>query len=77
MHPLLLTLFHARGLSFITNIILYIDPGTGSIILQAIAAAVAGVAIAVKIYWNQFLKFFRFRKDIKPDHPATPDDDDN
>jgi hypothetical protein len=73
MHPLFLTLFHAWGLSFITNIILYIDPGTGSIILQAIAAAVAGIAIAIKIYWHSLLKFLGIRKELKSDAPAPED----
>jgi hypothetical protein len=45
------------------NFLLYIDPGTGSIILQALAAAVAGIAIAVKLYWHRLLKFFGIRKD--------------
>jgi hypothetical protein len=60
-------------MSFLPNIILYIDPGTGSIILQAVAAAVAGVAIAAKIYWHSLLKFLGLRKEIKPDASA-PDD---
>jgi len=34
----------------------YIDPGSGSIIAQAIIGALIGVVIAVKIYWEK-LKF--------------------
>ncbi len=40
----------------------YIDPGTGSIILQAMVGAIAGVAIAVKLFWHRILKFFGVRK---------------
>lgn len=29
----------------------YLDPGTGSIILQSIIGALVGVGIALKIYW--------------------------
>jgi len=29
----------------------YIDPGTGSIVIQAIIGALVGVGITLKIYW--------------------------
>ncbi len=34
----------------------YIDPGTGSMIIQMLIGALVGVGITVKIYWNR-LKF--------------------
>ncbi len=34
----------------------YLDPGTGSIILQAIIGAIAAGATFLKIYWHKFLK---------------------
>ncbi len=40
----------------------YIDPGTGSIILQAVVGAIAGIAIAVKLFWYRILKIFGIRK---------------
>lgn len=40
----------------------YIDPGTGSIILQAIIGAVVGAAIAIKLFWHRILKFLGLRK---------------
>jgi len=36
----------------------YIDPGSGSIILQAIIAAFAGAGTAVTIYWKKVKLFF-------------------
>jgi len=40
------------------NIFLYIDPGSGSIIFQAIIGALVGVGLGVKIYWEKLkLKF--------------------
>lgn len=33
----------------------YLDPGTGSIILQVLLGGVAGVALAGKLYWHKFL----------------------
>lgn len=32
----------------------YLDPGTGSMVLQAILGGVAGVIIAGKLYWGRF-----------------------
>jgi hypothetical protein len=73
MSPIYISMLHAPVISLLPNIILYIDPGTGSIILQAVAAAIAGVAIAAKIYWHSLLKFLGLRKEIKPD-TSVPED---
>ena len=40
----------------------YLDPGTGSIILQAIIGALAAIVVALKLYWHKFLVFFKIRK---------------
>ena len=37
----------------------YLDPGTGSIILQALLGGLAGVLIAGKLYWSKIKSFFR------------------
>jgi len=37
----------------IKDVYAYIDPGSGSIIFQAIIGALIGVGIAVKIYWEK------------------------
>lgn len=36
----------------------YIDPGTGSMIVQAVIAAIAGSAVAIKIFWKRIKYFF-------------------
>jgi len=33
------------------NVFLYLDPGSGSIIAQAIIGALVGVGISVKVFW--------------------------
>ena len=38
----------------------YIDPGSGSLLLQALAGGVAGIAVAGKLYWHRVKRFFRF-----------------
>lgn len=39
-----------RGL-FVSDAYAYLDPGSGSIIIQAIIGAFVGVGITLKIYW--------------------------
>lgn len=36
----------------------YLDPGTGSIILQGFLAAVASGIVVVKVYWSKLSGFF-------------------
>lgn len=40
----------------------YLDPGSGSMILQVILAGLAGAALVIKMLWHRILTFFRFRK---------------
>jgi hypothetical protein len=40
----------------------YLDPGSGSMIIQAIAGGAAAVAVVGKFYWRRFLSFVRIRK---------------
>ena len=44
------------------HILLYIDPGTGSIIIQALVATLVGGVVAVRLFWQRILIFFGFRK---------------
>jgi hypothetical protein len=39
----------------------YIDPGTGSIIIQALIGGAVGALLALKIYWNRISTFFKNR----------------
>jgi hypothetical protein len=63
-----------QGLLFISSILGYIDPGTGSIILQALVASVVGAAIAVKLFWHRILKFLGIRKSANTDLSEKPGD---
>ena len=45
----------------------YLDPGTGSIILQGLIGALAAIAVALKLYWHKFLILLRIRKKINID----------
>ncbi len=45
----------------------YLDPGTGSYVFQVIIAAVLGIIVTIKIYWNKikFLVSQMFRRKSK------------
>ncbi len=45
----------------------YIDPGTGSLIIQGVIGAIAAVAVTVKLYWHKLKLFFLRRGD----HPEN------
>ena len=36
----------------------YLDPGTGSMILQMVAAGILGAIVAVKMFWKNLFYFF-------------------
>ena len=40
----------------------YIDPGTGSLVLQMIAGGVAAAAGTAKLYWRRVKRVFRPRR---------------
>jgi hypothetical protein len=46
-----------------TTVLAYLDPGSGSMILQILAGGLAAVAVTAKLYWNRVLRFLRIKKD--------------
>lgn len=36
----------------------YLDPATGSILLQGLIAAIAGIAVTSRLYWDKIKSFF-------------------
>ena len=58
-----------------TTVFAYLDPGTGSIVLQIIAGGLAAAAVTAKLFWQRILKFLHIRLDDEPppDEPSkTP-----
>jgi hypothetical protein len=41
----------------------YLDPGSGSMLLQVLLGGVAGVAVIAKLYWGRLLSLFGIRRD--------------
>lgn len=48
-----------------TPIIAYLDPGTGSMVLQAVVGGILGGLLAIKLAWRRIVRLF------KRDDPAT------
>ncbi len=46
-----------------TSCLAYLDPGSGSMVLQVLLGGVAAVAVAAKLYWRRLTRFLRLRKD--------------
>jgi hypothetical protein len=67
--------FSSLGLPFFTILLLfqeffvsdayaYLDPGTGSVVIQAMIGALVGVGITLKVYWEK-IKYKISSKRIK------------
>ena len=48
----------------------YVDPGTGSFLVQGIIAAIVGVGVAVRMFWGRIKRALTGR-----DRPGDEDDD--
>ena len=40
----------------------YLDPGTGSMLVQLLVGGVAAAGVALKLYWHRVLRLLRIRK---------------
>jgi hypothetical protein len=46
-----------------STLLAYLDPGSGSMILQVLVGGLAAVAVTAKLYWRRLLRLLRIRKD--------------
>jgi hypothetical protein len=53
-----------------STVLAYLDPGSGSMILQIIAGGLAAVAVTAKLYWGRLMRLLRIRKD-EPEAPKA------
>ena len=56
-------------------ILLYLDPGSGSILIQLLIAGLAGAGIAIAISWGRIKRLFRRNKQDDIDKDKDEDDD--
>lgn len=53
----------------------YIDPGTGSYVIQLVIAAFVGVAFSVRVFWKRIVRLFKKGAPEPPksdDKPSAP-----
>ena len=48
------------------NPLAYLDPGTGSMLVQLLVGGVAAAGVVARLYWGRLLRLLRIRKD-KPE----------
>ncbi len=46
-------------------VLAYLDPGTGSMMLQVILGGIAAVGVALKLYWHKFRVALGLRREDK------------
>jgi len=54
---------------------LYLDPGSGSFIIQMLLALGLGAGVAIKMYWTKLKNLFTGKKDTPQPSPEAQDDD--
>ena len=54
------------------SMLAYLDPGSGSVLLQALLGGVAALAITGKLWWHRLLTLLRIRKPETRDAPRSP-----
>jgi len=55
---LLAFVFPGAGEAYGGIVVAYIDPGTGSLIIQMVLAVLVGAGFAIKIFWANIKSFF-------------------
>lgn len=53
------------------TLLAYLDPGSGSILLQALLGGAAAIAITGKLWWARLLTILRIRKDPVDSPPES------
>lgn len=53
------------SLNFAHSAYAYLDPGSGSMVLQVLLGGVAGVLLVIKLFWHRILEIFGIRKKEK------------
>ena len=66
-------------LSIISKPTAYLDPGSGSLLIQIILASLLAIGVAARIYWKKIKGFFQRNtpadaEDVDP--TSIPEDDD-
>jgi hypothetical protein len=52
---------------------LYLDPGSGSFIIQLLIAALLGASVAIRLYWTRIKGILPGKKSPSEDNAEDPD----
>lgn len=66
----LLTLFALLSIVLAPTAQAYLDPASGSMVLQMILGGIAGLAVIIKLYWGKLLGLFGVKKS-EHDEPTS------
>ena len=58
-------------LAVVTDAVAYLDPGTGSMLLQVILGGIAAVGVAIKLYWHKLRAAFGLAKKADPEDESA------
>lgn len=58
-------------LMLVTDAFGYLDPGTGSMLLQVILGGIAAVGVAIKLYWHRLRAAFGMAKKADPEDESA------
>ena len=64
------------GLMWVTPAYAYLDPSTGSIIIQSAIAAIAGAYFVIKTYWYRIKDYFSRKNTNEPNDLNKEEDED-
>ena len=56
-----------RALNLTHEAMAYLDPGSGSMMLQLLLGGIVGIGVIIRLYWNAFINLFR-----RKNHQDTP-----
>jgi hypothetical protein len=56
----------------VAAILAYLDPASGSLIVQLILGGVAAAAVTIKLWWHRLLQLLRLRPREPRESEATP-----
>ena len=59
-------------LSGLGNKLAYLDPGSGSVLLQLLIAALLGIGIALRAYWGKIKGLFGIKSETDDDNDEDP-----
>lgn len=61
-NSIILCVLGVYSLVFTEPAFAYLDPGSGSMLLQLLFGGVAGIAVILKLYWKSFVSLFRHKR---------------